>query len=356
MERMNGDPRNRYREMVLRSARRLERLNWARPLKTGRVREMILDVTMECGQGCPSCYARRSGSTMDRQLLSRLIGYVEANMLTGIFVGGEPLGCLDMIVELTKDKTDVHFVIVTNGEALDAASAKTIGEAGNLFVILSLDGIGEVNDASRSAGSFGRILNGIALLQEYRVPFGINTVATSHNLEQILSGELAAFIDRAGACTWEIFRYYPVGTASVHYDQLMLSGTGHIQLKRYRQALAANNPYGFSYAFAENDKRRCQRAFKVNVDGTVTYCPFSAWWLTRIDASDTDDEITGKFLSRQTEWTELGRSANGFCPLFTHTRGYIGFFENYGHQAFPPTGILDPKSQIHQQFTSLNRA
>ena len=354
MANRNEDPRKHYREMVLHSARRLERLNRARPLKTGKAREMILDVTMECDRGCNSCYARRSGRAMDRQLLSRLVDYVGTNMLTGIFVGGEPLACLEMIVELTREKQDVHFVIVTNGETLDAGKVKTIRDAGNLYVILSLDGIDGINDDSRSPGSFRRIMNGIALLQEYRVSFGINTVATSCNLDQILSGELAAFIDRAGACTWEIFRYYPVGPASGHYARLMLSGPGHILLKRYRQGLAANNPYGFIYSFPENDKRRCQRAFKVNVDGTVTYCPFSAWWLSRIDPSDTDDEITGKFLSRQTQWTEMGKSAKGFCPLFTNTSGYIGFFETYGQLAFHPMGILDPHSPVYEQFTNLN--
>ena len=350
----NEDPRNHYREMVLHSARRLGRLNKVRPLKTGKVREMILDVTMECDRGCNSCYARRSGSSMDRQLLSRLVDYVGTNMLTGIFVGGEPLECLEMIVELTREKQDVHFVIVTNGETLDTGKVKTIRDAGNLYVILSLDGIGGINDNSRSPGSFRRIMDSIALLQAYRVPFGINTVATSYNLDQILSGELAAFIDQAGACTWEIFRYYPLGPASSHYARLMLSGSGHILLKRYRQGLAANNPYGFMYSFPENDKRRCQRAFKVNVDGTVTYCPFSAWWLTRIDPSDTDDEITKKFVSRQTQWTEMCKSAKGFCPLFTHTSGYIGFFEKYGHLAFSPMGILDPQSLVHEKFTCLN--
>jgi MoaA/NifB/PqqE/SkfB family radical SAM enzyme len=246
---------------------------------------------------------------MDRQLLSRLIDYVGTNMLTGIFVGGEPLKCLEMIVELTRGKQDVHFVIVTNGEILDATKVKTIKDAGNIYVILSLDRIEEINDNSRSPGSFRRIMNSIAHLQEYRVPFGINTVATISNLFQILSGELAAFIDQAGACTWEIFRYYPVGLASDHYTRLMLSGSEHILLKHYKKGLTANNSYGFMYSFPENDKRRCQRAFKVNVDGTVTYCPFSAWWLTRIDSSDTDDEITGKFLSKQTQWTKMGKSA-----------------------------------------------
>jgi MoaA/NifB/PqqE/SkfB family radical SAM enzyme len=348
-----SNPRDQYLEMVLRSARRLELLNRVRPQKTGKVREMIIDVTMECGQGCPTCYAQRSARTMPRELLARLIGYVEANMLTGIFVGGEPLHCLDLIVELTGNKPDTHFVIVTNGETLDVRKVKRIREAGNLFVILSLDGIGGINDDSRSSGSFGRIMTGIALLQEHGVPFGINTVATSYNLGLIFSGELAAFINRAGACTWEIFRYYPVGPAGDQYNRLMLSRSGHQQLKNYRQELAANNPYGFLCAFAENDKRRCQRTFKVNVDGTVSYCPFSAWWLTRIDPADTDEEITAKFHARQAEWTELGRSAKGFCPLFTHPKGYIEFFEKHGHRSFDPMGVLDVHSPVHDRFTKL---
>ena len=354
MAQRNGNSRTHYREMVLRAARRLERLNNARPLKTGKVREMIIDVTMECDHGCTSCFARRSGNSMDRQLLTRLISYVETNMLTGIFLGGEPLVCLDSLIELTRDKEDVHFVIVTNGETMDAGKAQKIRDAGNLYMTLSLDGLEGINDDSRSPGSFRKIMNGIALLQEYGIPFGINTVATSSNLGQILSGELAAFIDRAGACTWELLRYYPVGPASGHYARLMPSESGFNDLKRYRQGLAANNPYGFIYSYAENDKRRCQRAFKVNVDGTVTYCPYSAWWLARIGPSDTDDEITGKFLSMQTQWVELGRSSKGFCPLFTNTAGYIEFFEKHGHPSFAPMGILDPQTAIHKEFTGLN--
>ena len=50
----------------------------------------------------------------------------------------------------------------------------------------------------------------------------------------------------------------------------------------------------------------------------------------------------------------MGKSAKGFCPLFTNTSGYIGFFETYGQLAFHPMGILDPHSPVYEQFTNLN--
>jgi len=265
----------------------------------------MIDISSDCDVGCESCFKSHSKKTISKVLLSRLVNYIENNLPTGIFVGGEPMNSLDLITDLIRDKPDTHFVIITNGETLTKERVQQIKQVGNLFVVVSLNGIGHINDLSRRNGSFFRVMKGIELLREEIVPFGISTVANSYNIEQIISHELARFVNKVGACTWEIIRYYPIGPDEEKFSKLILKPEEQIQLHQYRRALSKCNPFNFIFSFLEHENRKCMRNFNVDSDGHMSYCPFAAWGLAKIEPNDSDDEIDMKFRLKQKEWEEL---------------------------------------------------
>jgi len=336
--------------MIDRSVMRLKKYSPAGFLIPEKRREMMIDVTMACNQGCPTCFARHSNEHIQPALLNRLAEYVEKHMLSAVFLGGEPTLCLDLLMETAMAHPEVHFVLVTGGETLTPESVSRIFKAGNVYVVISLNGIGDINDLTRSPGSFSRVTNGIRLLREAGVSFGFNTVANKLNMKQLISGELAGFLDNAGACTWEILRYYPIGNHSTDYHKLMLTSEQLAQLKMYRSELSASNPYGFLFPIPEHDRRKCSRTFKIAIDGSITYCPFSIWSISRIGSGDSDETILSKFLLRNPEWLSLTKESPGFCPLYTNTAGFIRFHQQCGNLLCSPTGILDEESEIHRDF------
>jgi len=126
-------------------------------------------------------------------------------------------------------------------------------------------------------------------------------------------------------------------------------------IENYRRRLASYNPYGFLFTFAENQKRSCNRTFKVNIDGYVSYCPFSVWGIAQIKQTDTDEEITQKLLKKSEEWNELNRLTRGFCPLHNNTAGYINFFQTHGINFSKPAGILDTHSKVYDQYAEIKK-
>ncbi|MBI9036305.1 MAG: radical SAM protein, partial [Bacteroidales bacterium] len=257
-----------------------------------------------------------------------------------IITGGEPTECLDLILEETKKKKDVFFALTTNAEHLSRDMLENIKRAGNMMLVISLDGIGSVHNQSRKEGSFDRILNSITLIKEYQIPFGFNTVANAFNLKQILNMDLGYFIHSIGGCSWEILRYYPIGSHADNFKMLMLNESEHMLLKAYREKLAQQNPFDFVFTSPENNIQKCNKSIHINPRGYFSYCPFSAWALGKIEVSDSAEMVARKILLKENAWSDLTQLTSGFCPLQDNLNKYIEFHELNGEVFLEATGIL----------------
>ena len=101
--------------------------------------------------------------------------------------GGEVLLRDDLQVLIERIVSNgMRFSILSNGVALDESHAKMFTAMGHCNQVqISIDGIGEVHDAARGAGSFARALRAIKILQAHNIPVNGRITTGKHNLGTI---------------------------------------------------------------------------------------------------------------------------------------------------------------------------
>ena len=126
------------------------------------------------------------------------------------FLGGEPF-MYPAIWELIEKHPECYFQIITNGQLIDANAAQRIRRLGNISPLISIDGWEETNDARRGTGTYATSLETCRLLQKEHVLYGVATVVTGENFEQVLSEEyIRRFIDLGAMYLW-YYVFRPMG-------------------------------------------------------------------------------------------------------------------------------------------------
>ena len=308
-------------------------------------------VTQNCRIGCKSCSRTdKKERSMDAVFLNRIVDYAYRHFHSVSITGGEPTECIEMVVDVARRYPDLRVNVTTSGEKVDQRMLDIMSSSPNIYPLISLNGIGDVHDSSRHPGSFGNVIQSIERLRARHIPFGILSVVNRTNIAQLLSNELVEFVDRIGACTLELFQYYPIGDARESYGQLQLSSREMDESLNYRNRLFRSNPYRFLFKANQSNAKRCRRELQVFVDGEVSYCPFSVWGGDKIAVVDSDETIQRKLDRYNHEWNELTAQSPSYCPLQSNTKGYIDFFAGFGSELSKPTGILDWKSTVHESY------
>ncbi len=180
-------------------------------------RLVFWESTAGCNLACIHC--RRI--TVADQLLPQDLSTQEsfdlvdqiAGMGRSIFVlsGGEPLFRPD-IFDIARRAADAGLIVAlaTNGTLIDATVARKIKEAGIRRVSISFDGKdAPTHDIFRGVGAFDKAITGMRHLQEFGVPYQINTTVAKHNVEQM--PETLALAKEIGAVALHLFLLVPVG-------------------------------------------------------------------------------------------------------------------------------------------------
>lgn len=340
--------RRLYRERSHENLARIRALT-GRHYRLDRNDTLTVVINQGCRLGCRSCFRTpEAARTMDSSLFATVAGYAARHFHSLSVTGGEPTESIELVREVAGNYPDLRINLTTNAEQFDHATLAALRASPNIYPILSLNGMGAVHDASRHPGSFIRIVQTIEGLREWRIPFGILMTINRTNMAQLISGELAAFVDNVGACTLELFQFYPIGTGARNGTLLALSSRDMDESLTYRDRLERTNPYGFLYRSAQTPGKKCHRALQVFIDGEVSYCPFSVWGFDRIIPADSDQEIRRKLERHLRGWEALRAQTPSYCPLQSNTNGYIDFFSTTGAELWRPTGLLDKSSE---QFT-----
>lgn len=203
------------------------------------VRALSLAVAQKCNLGCTYCYAQQGqfggpATSMPQdtarasvELLFSDVGAGERVNLS--FLGGEPLLNRPVIraataraVELAAERgCEVTFSITSNGTRVTADDAEFFERHG-FAVTISLDGVGERNDALRpfrsGRGSFETVLANVAplLARQRRMQVSARVTVTPSNLN--LRETLDAFV--------------ALGFHSVGFSPLLSSSSGEGELTR----------------------------------------------------------------------------------------------------------------------------
>jgi MoaA/NifB/PqqE/SkfB family radical SAM enzyme len=159
---------------------------------------LVIEPTDRCNLHCPGCYAKSSCDGSDLPY-DRMVQIVEEAIGMGVTLitisGGEPFlrERLDRtLTRLGARFRDRGFLIYTNGTLIDEDIARRMGEVGNLFPAISVEGFEHQTDARRGRGTYQQDRRVRQLLARHAVMTGFSATVTRENAESICSD---AFID-----------------------------------------------------------------------------------------------------------------------------------------------------------------
>jgi uncharacterized protein len=194
-----------------------------------------LHITNQCNLRCTYCYLGKTSEIMTpeigRKTLDSLIESAQQQGMQELalkFAGGEALLEWPLVEELyyyalekTRDTgITVQPIMLSNGTTITPKVAQLLKQHG-FQVALSLDGLYEANDRQRpfvnGRGSFEKIERGLALLQEYEIPFNVSIVVTAQNLPQ-LPQLFEYLLKRNAPFTLNFFRDNPLAADGLTVD------------------------------------------------------------------------------------------------------------------------------------------
>lgn len=166
-------------------------LRYAPEIARSRKPVVVWNLTRSCNLACVHCYtssrARRYPGELDTQEATEVLGDLgDFGCPVVIFSGGEPLLRQDLLTLVQEAReAGMRPVLSTNGTLITRDLASRLRASGVGYVGVSLDGVGDVNDAFRGTpGAFERALQGIRHCKEAGLRTGIRFTITRRNSDQ----------------------------------------------------------------------------------------------------------------------------------------------------------------------------
>jgi Fe-coproporphyrin III synthase len=154
---------------------------------------VVWNMTKRCNLRCVHCYAFAEDEGYKGKELSTQEGmnmiddFASFGVPVILFSGGEPL-LRDDLPRLIGHavKKGIRAVISTNGTLITQEKAKVFSEFSLSYVGVSIDGIGEINDAFRGVkGAFGRAVEGIRNAKKAGIKVGLRFTINKRNYKEI---------------------------------------------------------------------------------------------------------------------------------------------------------------------------
>ena len=154
---------------------------------------VVWNMTKRCNLKCVHCYARAKGESYRGKELSteegkRLIDDLAAfGVPVILFSGGEPLLREDLpsLIDYAVKK-GMRAVISTNGTLITEEKALMFSAFSLSYIGVSIDGIGEVNDAFRGmTGAFDKAITGIRNAKKAGIKVGLRFTINKRNYLEI---------------------------------------------------------------------------------------------------------------------------------------------------------------------------
>jgi radical SAM protein with 4Fe4S-binding SPASM domain len=172
------------------------------PKAAGERRPVVSwNITRTCNLSCVHCYSDSEAKSYEGELTTDeaktvINDIAQFKSPALLFSGGEPLIRKD-VFELVAHARSVGLrsTLSTNGTLIDPETAKRIKESGFVYVGISLDGIGEINDKFRGkAGAFDKAMAAFKNCVAVDQRVGLRLTLTRHNYENL--NEIFDFIER----------------------------------------------------------------------------------------------------------------------------------------------------------------
>ena len=254
---------------------------------------LFLALTDACNLRCKGCWISRQEQV--RQLsLEQIDKIIESGKTQKSFyytlLGGEPM-LYPSLNEILRNHSDCYFQIITNGLFFDASTVRELKALGNVTPLVSLDGLNEFNDQRRGEGVYDRVLTGLAELKRQKMLFGIATVVTAQNFDNVLSDQYVKQIIDFGAQYLWFYVFRPSGAAPSH--NLALTKEQLIEVRRRLLALRKRQPIIIIDTYWDADGQAvCPAAkglgYHIGPAGSIEPCPPLSYACETIDDNQSN--------------------------------------------------------------------
>lgn len=161
-------------------------------LASGRRPIVVWSTTRTCNLKCVHCYTdsdnvKYGGELSTEEGLKLIKDLKSFNIPSLLFSGGEPLTRKDLFTLIESAAVGgIRPVISTNGTLIDRDAARSIKNAGVVYVGISLDGMEDVNDRFRGVkGAFSRAMKGFEHCIAAGQRVGLRLTLTKRNYEDL---------------------------------------------------------------------------------------------------------------------------------------------------------------------------
>ncbi len=239
---------------------------------------LFLALTNACNLRCHGCWIHFPGRLAVLSL-EDVQGIIAAGKRQQVsfytLLGGEPFLYPDLWTIL-EQHPDCYFQIITNGMFFTEENVRRVRQLGNVTPLVSIDGLAQQNDDRRGPGVYQSAMDGLDRLQRAKILYGVATVATAQNLDDVLSDQYVQdFIQRGALYLW-YYVYRPVGEDPS--PQYCLSREQLLQLRRRLLELRRRHPIVIIDTYWDAQGRAvCPAAlglgFHIGPSGSIEPCP-----------------------------------------------------------------------------------
>jgi len=235
-----------------------------------------------CRAACANCVFTAFHDRRDRlslEELSDLLDQALAMNVTNIYlVGADPFYRDDTsaFLDVLARHRYQYFLLFTEGQQVAPEHLDQLRAAGNVALVLNIDGLEQATEQRKGKGSFAAQRELLDGLRARRMVFGVSSMTSTANLDEVTSEAFVRTLDEAGAYFLAYIPYSPVDRrAEAH---LMLSEDQRDGL--FDRALALNRTAArrmmvFDLLGIEQKLTSCPAgvySMTVYHDGTVTPC------------------------------------------------------------------------------------
>jgi MoaA/NifB/PqqE/SkfB family radical SAM enzyme len=280
---------------------------------------LFLALTNACNLRCTGCWIETK-QRFQALSLDDVEGVITAGKRQQAYVytllGGEPL-MYPPLWDILERHPECYFQIITNGLFFDEANVARIRQLGNVTPLVSIDGFQAQNDARRGQGVFDEAVQGLERMQRAKLLYGVATVVTGANLDEVLTDRYVQYFVQRGAMYLWYYVYRPVGPNPS--PQLCVSREQMIHIRRKLLELRRRHPIILIDTYWDADgKALCPAAlgmgFHIGPQGSIEPCPPLSFACQTVRDHDRD-------LFRTINSSAFLRGFQEFAA--SHTRGCV---------------------------------
>ncbi len=282
---------------------------------------ILMDPTSACNLHCIGCWAAEYGNklNMSYETLDDIVEQgKELGIFTYLFSGGEPTVRKDDIFKLCEKHHDCTFLAFTNGTMIDEDFVENMLRVKNFIPAVSVEGFDEATDMRRGKGTFARLQNGIKLMKENKLAFGMSCCYTSKNYDVIGSDEYFDWMIDMGAKFVWLFTYMPVGVNS-DTDLMVTADQREYMYNKVREFRRTKPIFALDFwndgEYIDGCIAGGRRYLHINANGDIEPCAFIHYSDSNIHEKTLIEALQGPLFQEYRKGQPFSDNMLRPCPL-----------------------------------------